>query len=163
MGGGGGVTTTETKTWSSFYPYSTPLPFCPLAGRQLSRTSFLSFIPYPGLFSLPSFSISYELLSITIVNKTENIHFGKFLLFYFVILSFSVFLCVAGRSYWREKGGTGRGKEPNHSLQNIRLQYVQFQNVLTSKYFKTSGFKNVQYYITNYEEIQSKRIAKVFW
>jgi hypothetical protein len=48
-------------------------------------------------------------------------------------------------------------------LQNIRLQYVRFQNVLIRKYFKTSGFKNVQYYITNYEEIQSKRITKVFW
>jgi hypothetical protein len=29
-------------------------------------------------------------------------------------LSFSVFLCVAGRAYWRERG-EGREKEPNHS------------------------------------------------
>ncbi len=30
-------------------------------------------------------------------------------------LSFSVFLCVSGRAYWREGGGWGGGEEPNHA------------------------------------------------
>ncbi len=30
-------------------------------------------------------------------------------------LSFSVFLCVAGRAYWREKRGDGLGDKPNHT------------------------------------------------
>ncbi len=41
-------------------------------------------------------------------------------------------------------------------LQKIQLQYVWFQNVLTSKYFKTSGFKNVQYYIKITKKYRAK-------
>ncbi len=48
-------------------------------------------------------------------------------------------------------------------LQKIRLQYVWFQNILTSKYFKTSGLKNVQYYIKITKKIQSKRFTQTFW
>ncbi len=30
-----------------------------------------------------------------------------------IFLSFSVFLCVAGRACWQESGGMGEGEEPN--------------------------------------------------
>ncbi len=42
----------------------------------------------------------------------------------------------------------------NVQFQNVQFQNVWFRNVLTSKYYETSVFKEIQYfYVNSYEEI----------
>jgi hypothetical protein len=79
-GRGRGSNNDRNKNLVFFLSLFPPTPFLPPSWQTVIKDKFLSFIPYPGLFSLSSFSISYELLSITIVNETENIHNGKFIL-----------------------------------------------------------------------------------
>ncbi len=45
-------------------------------------------------------------------------------------LSFSVFLRVAGRAYWRERGGGGVVEEPNHKTARESMAFYKLFNTL---------------------------------
>jgi hypothetical protein len=59
----------------------------------------------------------------------------------------------------QERPVTNRPVFKTSGFQKVRLQNVRFQNVLSNKYFKMFGFKNVQYYTKITREYNTKGLA----